>query len=46
MYLQKNVEYKKKKKKEKGLTKLIRSFGNVTDQTEGVREATIVSWLS
>ena len=40
MYLQKCVEYKKKK--EKGLTKLIRSFGNVTDQTEGVREATIV----
>ena len=35
-YLQKCVEYKKK---EKGLTKLIRSFGNVTDQTEGAREA-------
>ena len=34
------------KKKEKGLTKLIRSFGNMTDQTGGVREATIVSWLS
>ena len=47
MYLQKCVEYKKKKKrKEKGLMKLIRSFGNVTDQTEGVREETIVSWLS
>ena len=43
MYLQKCVEYKKK---EKGLMKLIRSFGNVTDQTEGVREATISSWLS
>ena len=37
---------KKKKKKEKGLMKLIRSFGNVTDQTEGIRDATTVSWLS
>ena len=39
MYLQKCVEYikkKKKKKKGKGLTKLIRSFGNVTDQTGGL----------
>ena len=35
-----------KRKKQKGLTKLIRSFGNVTDQTQGVREATIVSWLT
>ena len=32
--------------KEKGLMKLIRSFGNVTDQTEDAREASIVSWLS
>ena len=31
------------KKKEKGLTKLICSFGNVTDQREGVKEATIIS---
>ena len=44
MYLQKCVEYKKEKKKR--LTKFIRSFGNVTDQTEDVREATIVSLLS
>ena len=43
MYLQKCVEYKKEKKI---LSKLIRSFGNVTDQTESVREATIISWLS
>ena len=34
------------KRKKKGLMKLIRLLGNVTDQTEGVREATIVSWLS
>ena len=40
MYSQKWVEYKKK---EKGLRKLICSFGNLTDQTEGVREATIIS---
>ena len=46
MYLQKCVQYKKKKKKAKGLTKFIRSFENMTDQTEGVREATNVSWLS
>ena len=28
------------------IQKLICSFGNVTDQTEDAREATIVSWLS
>ena len=49
---EKQTKTKKKKTKqnknktEKGLTKLICSFGNVTDQTECVKEATIVSWLS
>ena len=33
-------------KGKKALTKLIRSFGKVTDQTEDTREATIVYWLS
>ena len=31
--------------KKKIKKKVLRNFGNVTDQTEGVREATIVSWL-
>ena len=44
MYLQ-NVCRIQKERKKKGLTKLIRWFGNVTDQKESVREATIVSWL-
>ena len=34
------VEYNKEEEKEKGLTKLIHLFGNVTDQTS-VREAII-----
>ena len=34
------------KKEGKVHTKLIRLFGNVTDQTEDARETIIVSWLS
>ena len=40
MYLQNVLNTIRKKEKEKGLTKLIRLFGNVTDQI-GVREAII-----